>query len=273
LCVAIDGLAPFVFEDGSIKSYCLLGFIIAQVNLVAAWSALGPDRYIVRIPWCCFLMAMVWFALLAGIRLSIELNSDGLPDYDQNRRDMIRLGMYLFGAFVLLQIPLWLAGVLFGWKLKVREEDSDGRGTTARPRFNLKHLLSGTFFLCLALGGARWVLPPGKFEWVGLGEYDVIPLVILFLPNLLVVVPCIWGAFLQGRRLVAFLSVWLVASFSACALLNLVVMLLDGASISWFGFFCCCCLIVTQGMTVLGTMFCLRYLGYSLWDPKPTPVI
>jgi hypothetical protein len=73
-----------------------------------------------------------------------------------------------------------------------------------RNRFILKHLMAGTFFLSLSLGGARWVLPPGDTQWSGTAA-DLISLAMFTVVNLLVVVPFIWAAFLQRRRLAAFL--------------------------------------------------------------------
>jgi len=75
------------------------------------------------------------------------------PNLDMG--ETVLLGIILVVGIIVAQIPLWIAGQVFRWKLVCREMPE----SIHRPQFNLRHLLLGMFLLSLMLGAARVILP------------------------------------------------------------------------------------------------------------------
>jgi hypothetical protein len=196
----------------------MLGICIGQLNLIATWAALAPGNILVRLPWSLLLTVWMWQALVVGNRISFS----GFP-----RAEAILLGMVLlFGLFVAMA-PLAIAARFFRWRLLGwrREVASDGRAAV-KVQFNLRHLLLSMFLLSLAMAMVRWGLPEGRGWEIPTDRYLYVHLLGVAFCNVVVTIPCIWGAFASLRRLPLLAAGW----FAYCALLT-------GAEIAFFVFF------------------------------------
>jgi hypothetical protein len=176
----------------------MLGVCIAEFNLIAAWAALAPGNVFVRLPWSLLLTVLIWYALILGNRLVDPFDLD----------DACLLGTSLLGGAMVAQFPVWIAGRFFRWRLVLDEvgcERADGPG-----QFRIAHLLLGMLFLSIGLGLGRVILPAGEFTGIDL-EDGGLPMIftVVAAANLLITVPCIWGAFLRPRRLLVYAGGWL----------------------------------------------------------------
>jgi hypothetical protein len=192
-----------------------------------------------------------------------RLRSFGFP-----RAEAILLGVVLlFGLFVAMA-PLAIAARFFRWRLLGWEQNdaSDDRAA-AKVQFHLRHLLLSMFLLSMAMAMVRWILPEGRgWEIATDGELYVLLPVVAFC-NVVVTIPCIWGAFASPRWLPLLAAGW----FAYCALLT-------GAEIGFFVlflgapssnelldiFFLFYLMNLMQCLTVFGILVIFRGLGFRL---------
>lgn len=223
-----------------------LGFSIAQINLIATWAALGPGKLLVRLPWALLMGVSMWYALTLG----------GSPQLGPNRE----LGQQILFLILVVQIPPWIANFGLGWRLLV----SGGEPGTANDRqFRLSHLLGGVLLLCIALSLGRAVLPPGNQQTVPLNRQFWILHSVVGIGNLLLVSPCIWGAFARWTMLplwagIGILYAWLMSLLEV----GVLTALLGGSGADVFAVLCP--LNLTQCATVWATLLLLRASGFRL---------
>lgn len=234
--------------------FITLGICIGQINLIATWAALAPGNIMLRLPWSLLLAVLMWYSLVLGNR--IEHRSFDLDE-------AVTLGVTLLFAVVVAQIPLWIAGRVFRWRLVSWAADAKQSASTDL-QFQLRHVLLGMVFLSLALAPARVVLPAGDVERVHLEDELWLLLPAAAICNLLITVPCIWGAFLDVPRLVPLAFGWL----AYCGVLSAMEL---GTLIFFLGqpgvddaFFLTFLLNISQCATVIGTLLIFRALGFRL---------
>jgi hypothetical protein len=236
----------------------MLGICIGQLNLVATWAALAPGNILVRLPWSLLLTVWMWQALVVGNRLRFSGFS---------RAQAILLGVVLlFGLFVAMA-PLAIAARFFRWRLLGwrREVASDDRAAV-KVQFNLRHLLLSMFLLSLAMAMVRCILPEGQGWEIATDDELYVLLPAVAFCNVVVTIPCIWGAFASPRRLPLLAAGW----FAYCALLT-------GAEIGFFVFllgpppedlleiFSVIYLMnLMQCLTVFGVLLIFRAIGFRL---------
>ena len=198
------------------------GQFIGQLNLISVWAAVSRGQLILRLPWALLLTVLMWAALLCGCWLANRSPSlHEATDY----------GVVLTLGSIAAQVPLWLASWVFGWQLIAFNHDltpDDGDSN----QFNIGQMLIGTLLLAVALALAKSILPQGdpyqigsalsllrdKTTWVLIGATAVC--------NLLLVVPCIWAAFMMDftvKRLAAIVCVVLIVSLVEVAGLSLLL--------------------------------------------------
>jgi hypothetical protein len=118
-------------------------------------------------------------------------------------------------------------------------------------------------FVSLALGPARVVLPPGEIKSLDFDEELIVLFVALMICNLLIAVPCIWGAFLRARVLLPLALAWPVYCLILTAIEYGVLVALigpggDGAALGIYVSNVCQC------AAVFGTLLIFRALGFRL---------
>jgi hypothetical protein len=137
-------------------------------------------------------------------------------------------------------------------------------------QFNLQHLLVATFLWAVALSPLRKVLPPGPVGPVHDVGVMFVVLGAVVMCNLLVTVPCIWGALVSGLPIVRLAVGWLFY----CGLLTgvefgvLCAILGPPADWSREGTFFLL-MNVCQCATVFGTLRIYRALGFRLVRARP----
>jgi hypothetical protein len=177
-----------------------ISICVAQINLIATWAALAPGNVMLRLPWSLLLAVLMWYGLVLGNRIENQYFTRG---------EAILLGLVILFAVIVSQIPLWIAGRAFRWRLVSWVAQAE-HSVSGDFQFHLRHVLLGMVFLSLALAPARLVLPAGdSTETLYLDNELWVLLPAVAICNLLITVPCIWGAFLDAKRLVPLAFGWL----------------------------------------------------------------
>jgi hypothetical protein len=234
----------------------LVGVCIGQVNLIATWAALAPGNVVLRLPWALLLSVLMWYSLVLGGRAAHTHYS---------LDDALVLGLSLLIGVVSAQIPLWIAGRLFRWRL-VSWAGAALEPSQGRLQFELWHLMLGMVFVSIGLAPGRVILPPGDFRNVHLDYVLFVVLSAVVVCNLLVAVPCIWGAFARKTMLVPLAMGWLVYCAVVTAIeFGVLVAVLGppGVSVS-DALFLFYLLNVSQCLTVFATLLVFRGRGFRL---------
>ncbi len=200
--LVIDFMTPYTLGAGPDTDNWwmigMLGICIGQVNLIAAWAVLAPGNLVVRLPWSLLLAMAMWYALVLGFRV---FRYFGLED-------AILLGTVLLAGVTIAQVPLWIAKRVFRWRLILGADDAV-QAEQGPWQFNLQHLLVATFLWAVALSPLRKVLPPGPVGRLHVDGMLFVLLGAVVVCNLLVAVPCIWGALVSGLPIGRLAVGWL----------------------------------------------------------------
>jgi len=195
--------------DSKVLMAITAGICIGQLNLIATWAGLAPGNFIVRLPWSLLLAVLMWYALVVGNRIN-----SGYFDGS----DAVVLGLILLFGLLVALIPLGIAARVFRWRLvgwsnsKAAEVNS-----AAKMQFNLRHLLLSMFLLSLAMAPARLVLPEVGGLAIAFHTTELFVLLAgIAVCNVVVTIPCIWGAFVPAGKLPALAIGWL----AYCAVLT-----------------------------------------------------
>ena len=179
--------------------------------------------------------------------------------------DAIVLGADLLAGLLILQIPLWIAKIVFRWRLV------DPSGTFPSPQeerqFQIKHMLVAMFLLSVALSPVHKVLPAGPMGHIPIGPQFFVGIGLVIVCNLLVTIPCLWGAFVSTAKIIPLAFGWLfycclltgIEFGSLCALLHPPS---SKERAEAFGVFCL--LNLSQCITVFGTLLIYRAMGFRL---------
>jgi hypothetical protein len=195
-------------SDSKVLMAILAGICIGQLNLIATWAALAPGNFIVRLPWSLLLAVLMWYALVVGNRIERSY-FDG--------SDAILLGMNLLFGLLVALIPLGIAARVFRWRLVGWSNGKEAEaGSAVKMQFNMRHLLLSMFLLSLAMAPARLVLPDGLAFRFELPKEAYVLLAGIAFCNVVVTIPCIWGAYLPMNKLPVIIVGW----FAYCALLT-----------------------------------------------------
>lgn len=256
----IDFFSPMCIGDRpEWPAMIVIGICIGQINLIATWAALAPGNVVVRLPWALLLAVLMWYGLVLGIRWT----SADHPYSHFSLADAVVLAIFLFVGVAAAQIPLWIAGRVFRWRLvswagAAREPSQD------RLQFQLGHMMLGMLFVSLALAPGRVVLPPGDLADLNL-EYEMfVVLAALVACNLVIAVPCIWGAFARTEILIPLALGWLgycivITTLEYGALTSILGPAGDDDTLLSMYL-----INVAQCATVFGTLLIFRAIGFRL---------
>ena len=197
IIVGVFLVADFVMPmmEGSRPNWAtciMIGIYIGQINLIATWAALAPGNVVLRLPWAFLLSVLMWYSRVLGMRAASGY---------YRLESAVVLGAFLLLGTASAQLPLWIGGRLFRWRL-VSWAGAVRQPSQNRLQFQLRHLMLGILFASIALAPGRVVLPPGDLTNLRL-PYEVFALYsVLVVANLLVAVPCIWGAFAKVTMII-----------------------------------------------------------------------
>jgi hypothetical protein len=123
-----------------------LGVAFSHVTLLASWNALGDAKWLVRPTSSALCLIGVWIAL-CGINAIFQ---SFLSLY-------LSLVVAMFGQWVLVQIPFWIARLTFGWQIGTVDQCHAANGVRGA-QFGIKHLLIWTAVVAILLALSKWVV-------------------------------------------------------------------------------------------------------------------
>ena len=266
--LVVDFAVPNVLPHDDLLAAALLGSCIGQINLIAVLAALAEGNFILRLPTSALLGAMMWYAIILGNGMAHTYARFSLDD-------AILLGLFLLAGIVIAQLPLWIARMVFHWQL-INRNARAGPPAPGRLQFSMQQMVVAIALLSMALAPLRTILPPGS-----LGKPQFVGPMFLWLAtvaicNLLLTMPCTWGAMRPASKLVPWGIAWLLycgmltgAEFGAITVLfgppggpRLKLPLDVGLFFYVFN--------LSQCATVFGAMLLLRVLGFQLVRGWPT---
>ena len=270
--LGVDFTVPLFFpgHGPDMLGALLLGCCIGQVNLIAVWAALAPGNFVVRLPWSALLGTMMWYSLILGNQMQqSSFSQHRLPSPPFSLDDAILLGALLVVGIVIAQIPLWIAGKIYGWKMTSPDLPAS-RPTHGRLQFSLQQMLLGTTLWSIALAPIRTILPLDVRSVAHFNAEMLMAFAAIALGNSLLTMPYIWGAMHFASKLTASIVGWLVYCVVLAAVEFGIFVALIGRSrnenaVVHFLF----CVNASQCVTVFGAMLPLRALGFQLRRTSP----
>ncbi|HZL89666.1 MAG TPA: hypothetical protein VFB96_14980 [Pirellulaceae bacterium] len=150
-CLACDGLMMPVLTSvasgsGMAIALGVVGCVLAQGNLLAAWLAWGDEPFLRRLLTHWKIAAGLYLVWLVGFGL-VALTNNRLPP---QIAAVVALGVPLVSLAA--QFPLWLARQIFGWRL-VREQAE--AAPPSEPPLAIRDLMLATLIVAVALALAR----------------------------------------------------------------------------------------------------------------------
>lgn len=213
----MDFLAPGMLYEITSTSVmtAVLGLGIGQPPLLAVWAVFGAQPFWRR--WLTSLAAicLLYVALLAGMVVAGA-------DHDELQMFSINLLMLPL-VFLSAQLPLWLLRLGLGRGLV--HEDADGGGQDGGMQFRMRDLLTAFGLVGAALGLARLAVllhamsegdDPDLAPWL----YAGLATTLFGVWSALLVLPCVWAAFLAGNRGWAAVAAYVLAAMGLGLLLG-----------------------------------------------------
>ncbi|TWT39554.1 hypothetical protein [Blastopirellula retiformator] len=227
-----------------------LGMFIVQLDVVGLWTAMGPGRVIVRLPWGMLVVTATYVIHQLGV-----YQSSHFPTAESDR--MLLLGTLVCGW---LAITLCFAALGLVWRWRLLPEGAAADGAS---RFHLWHLIVGTALCGMALALLNWF----GYPLASLADVNWIPLILLgaiAVVNLLMIVPALLVAYANSWAAIRLL---LLGGY--CLALSLAEFLVVVSILGYppeparFGAF----LVVanlTQCYGLILVIFLFRRVGYQL---------
>ncbi len=258
--LVVDLITPYAIEMGPVELiFVLVGICVGQADLIATWAVLSRGNLVVRLPWAILLAMAMWYALVLAGRAAHVTAID----------DAVVLGVVLLAGVTIAQAPLWIAKRVFRWRL-VLGADGPVEVETGPWQFTLQHLLLATFLLAVALAPLRKVLPPGPIGHVPFDRDLLVIVPAVIVCNLLVTVPCIWGALVLRTAVVPLAIGWLFYCVFLTGAELVVILAMGGRHASPPSAFMSLLVVnVGQCATVFGTLLIYRALGFRLVRARP----
>jgi len=168
----------------------------------------------------------------------------------------------MLAGFLTAQIPLWIAGKMFRWKL-VSWHGSPDR----RMRWRLSHLLWAMLATALTIAPGRLILPRGKWKVPNVLDGPIeawIVLAVILLTNVLITVPSLWIAFARAWNMAVAIFVWLIyCSVLTGAEIAILLFMSPGADVIMSVYFTIWLVNFTQFAVVYGALAIFRAIGFQ----------
>ncbi|HUY92213.1 MAG TPA: hypothetical protein VMV10_25965 [Pirellulales bacterium] len=228
----------------------LLGMMPVQFGLLAIWAVVGPGRWLLRQLATTALAALAWLAIAVGV----GVHPHAPPDFTEVS---FRFTALVPLVFLAVQLPLWIARWLRGWRLV---EASAAAATDQREarRFSLGDLLMMPAVVAVPLALSRWC-----DEFAGGVAANLMVAACLSLASGFATLPCLLSAFRSrtaggGLLRIAGYAIGLGLAFDAAAVTMFGA--LPDTSAGWF----VPLFILSMLMATHGSLALVRNAGYVL---------
>ena len=143
-------------------THFVLSGIFAQATLLATWNALGEGSHFVRPMTSLLCLGLIW---LAGVMSLTWL----IPFFNE----MAAAGFAMFVQWIVIQIPLWILRIRFGWQLGFLDQHHEP-GQPRDVQFGIKHLILWTTMVAIALAIGKALVQRevmGSRDFLGFGIF------------------------------------------------------------------------------------------------------
>ena len=227
----------------------ILGTLFAQISLTAAWCALGPGSFFLRVPLSLMAASLTGLAMAA-----FTFKSSGGNEF------------WLFAAltlagWLLLQPPLWLVSCVLKFSVRLPDQQSSGR--VAPAQFTLAQMLLWTLGVALVLAIGRMALRDFQIRdsHIWRGE-DLAILFVLLGLNFLLAMPVILAVL---RFTTSVLVLLLVVGWSLMlGVVECICLMVIGGNIPGDAVVLILLMNLIHGFLLGGTLFALTAVGYRL---------
>ena len=113
----------------------------AEFCLLAIWTAWGPGNFCRRLSSCLLNGALFFFSQLYLWVIVFSVSTD--------IRIILVLIQWLFSAWILAQIPMWL--LRYVWQTRIADHPENGV-----ERFSVNDILVGMTMICVVVASCRW---------------------------------------------------------------------------------------------------------------------
>jgi hypothetical protein len=236
------------------------GIAIAQLNLIAIWTALAPGNIVQRWSWTLLLMVWSWYSYTIGLCWWDDWF--GLSGPMRSLQYALVLGYTLVIGFLAALLPLGIVGNVFGWRLV----NSATAASPSRAQFNLRHLLWAMVATALIVVPGRFIVPPEGRQTLEFDGELAIVLTVLAVTNLFIFFPALWLAFSKKRGAI----INLLAGIGCCAIITFaefwVIVLIWGPAPDpqIYFYFLFGIKNVTQFGIIYATLWLFRGIGFQL---------
>ena len=257
----LDVLTASCFHDSGLALFWLI-LLVGQLTLICVWGTLVEGAFWFRLPWTLLLMVISWAALCVGAHVG-----NGKIDSAQ----IMGIGMVWFYGFAISYVPLKIAALAFGWKIRVLNKDI---ANNEMGRYAIRDIMIGTTILACTLAIGRQFVPGQLPPWsdvLSASHLDEPMSLLIFLVfsiiSLIVKLPCIWIALAATKSQVLTLSmIWV---FSAGLLgfveVGILIVLFGAPSAEWTKLTLNLVLgHAVMAATMIGVLYCLRCFGYRM---------
>ncbi len=253
ICVILDGhlRGSSIYPYSELLLFFALGIAVgipfSQVTLLATWNALGNGRLGLRPIGSIVCLIVVWWV------------GFGLPYVaSQFPINIAAAGIAMFVQWILVQVPLWIVRLTFGWQMGVIDQQNEASGPSDL-QFGIKHLIIWTTFVAIVLGLAKLLV--GK---VSVDSQEAVGFGLLLICNSLLAWPTLLGSlayrWMPAALLAAFafaIAITIAEPFVFKAILGEA----NPMSIFWG-------VNGAQFFWIAGSMLILRRFGFRLVRPR-----
>ena len=178
----------------------LFGTLFGQTTLAAAWAALGPLPWFVRLPLALLWIMILWTCVLFNIGLH------GGPDAEF----YLVLAGCLLGQWIVVQLPLWGLALSQGLHVQHRSDAGLSAFPDELPRqlqFGIRQLFVLTAIVAVVLGALRALvlLIIARIGDKGMGEAAIF--IFLAVAAVVMTLPLVMAALLPRLAVLATLAV------------------------------------------------------------------
>ena len=191
-------IATLVNAQGDEAGGVVVGLVFSQIVLFATWTALGPTSVFKRAVSGMMAATLVALALVACIRNS-----------GANEDRLLWFGIVMT-QWMVIQIPLWVLRLFFGWRLAWPGEQSTASSRSDN-RFGIRQLMAWTAVVAMTLGIGRWLLPGDGLAMLGGTRQFLIGFCLITVFNCLLAWPVIWAMLARSAW-----EAWIVVAFVCC---------------------------------------------------------
>jgi hypothetical protein len=205
LCLALMDLRG----GGKLREYVFYGYwygtLFGHTSVAAAWAALGPSPWYVRLP-----LAVTW---LAGLLVAVAIT---LARHGGSYGETIALfAALLLGQWLLMQVPLWALAWTYRLEMQHRNDmvPADQRSGRLALQFGIRQLMTLVLVVAIVLGILRavtlWAVDYGDR-----GGGDLISFIYLAVAACIMSLPLMMAALLPRRAVAATLGVLVLSALA-----------------------------------------------------------